>query len=41
MQTNRLTTELKIMQHNMLSWTRERAIELSNYYNTVKPDIIY
>ena len=40
MQTNRLITELKIIQHNVLSWTRERAIELSNYYNTVKPDII-
>ena len=40
MQTNRLIKELKIIQHNVLSWTRERAIELSNYYNTVKPDII-
>ena len=40
MQTNRLITELKIIQHNVLSWTRERAIELSNYYNAVKPDII-
>ena len=32
--------ELKIIQHNVLHWTRERAIELSNYYRTMNADIV-
>ena len=32
--------EVKIIQHNVLHWTRERAIELSNYYRTMNADIV-
>ena len=31
---------LLIIQHNVHTWTDERAIELSNYYNLHNPDII-
>ena len=36
----RLYNNLLIIQHNVHTWTDERAIELSNYYNLHNPDII-
>ena len=32
--------KLKIIQHNVLYWTRERAIEPSNHYRTMDADIV-
>ena len=32
--------ELKIIQHNVLYWTKVRAIELCNLYNRLNPDLI-
>ena len=32
--------ELKIVQHHVLHWTHERAIELSNYYRTMNDDMV-
>ena len=36
----RLYNNLLIIQHNVHTWTDERAIELSKYYNLHNPDII-
>ena len=33
-------TELKIILHNVLAWTKERRNELTNYYNREQPDVI-
>ena len=35
-----LLQEIKIMQHNVHHWSRERAIELCNYCRRENPDII-
>ena len=35
-----LIQDLKIIQHNVLCWTKERSIELSNYYRQENPDVI-
>ena len=35
-----LIQDLKIIQHNVLCWTNERSVELSNYYRQENPDII-
>ena len=35
-----LIQDLKIIQHNVLCWTKERSIELCNYYHQENPDII-
>ena len=35
-----LIQDLKIIQHNVLCWTNDRSIELSNYYCQENPDII-
>ena len=35
-----LLQEIKIIQHNVHHWSRERAIELGNYYRREDPDII-
>ena len=35
-----LIQDHKIIQHNVLCWTNERSIELSNYYRQENPDII-
>ena len=35
-----LYKDLTIMQHNVMHWTPDRAIELANFYNKLKPDII-
>ena len=35
-----LMEEVKIMQHNVMSWTHERSIELGNYYGKEQPTII-
>ena len=35
-----LYNNLLIIQHNVHTWTDEKAIELSNYYNLHNPDII-
>ena len=40
MHNNVLYQELKIIQHNVLTWTKERSIELANPYNRNNPDII-
>ena len=31
---------VKIVQHNVMFWTKERAVELSNYYHLENPDFI-
>ena len=36
----RLYNNLLIIQHNVHTWTDERAIELFNYYNLHNPDVI-
>ena len=36
----RLYNNISIIQHNVHTWTDERAIELSNYYNLHNPDVI-
>ena len=33
-------TELKIILHNVLAWTKERRNELTNYYYREQPDVI-
>ena len=35
-----LIQDLKIIQHNVLCWTKERSIELCNYYRQENPDVI-
>ena len=40
MHNNVLYQELKIIQHNVLTWTKERSVELANLYNRNNPDII-
>ena len=40
MNNNILQQEFTIIQHNVLHWTYERAIKLSNLYNRYSPDII-
>ena len=35
-----LIQDLKIIQHNVLCWTKDRSIELCNYYHQENPDII-
>ena len=40
MNNNVLYQELKIIQHNVLTWTKERSIELANFYNRNNPDTI-
>ena len=37
---NRTLKQLKIIQHNVLTWTVERCKELGNYFNRENPDII-
>ena len=37
---NNLIQDLKIVQHNVLHWTKERSMELANYYRQENPDII-
>ena len=37
---NNLVQDIKIIQHNVLHWTKERSVELSNYYRYENPDII-
>ena len=32
--------DIKIIQHNVHHWSRERAIELGNYYRQENPDVI-
>ena len=32
--------DIKIIQHNVQHWSRERAIELGNYYRKENPDVI-
>ena len=32
--------DIKILQHNVQHWSRERAIELGNYYRRENPDVI-
>ena len=32
--------DIKIVQHNVKCWTRDRSIELCNYYRQENPDII-
>ena len=32
--------DIKIVQHNVMYWTKERAIELCNYYRHENPDLI-
>ena len=36
----RLYNNILIIQHNVHTWTDERAIELYNYYNLHNPDVI-
>ena len=38
--SNNLIQDIKIVQHNVMCWTPERAIELSDYYRLENPDII-
>ena len=38
--SNNLIQDIKIVQHNVMCWTPERAMELSNYYRLENPDII-
>ena len=33
-------TQLKIIQQNIIKWTRERAVELSMYYNREQADVV-
>ena len=35
-----LIQDLRIVQHNVMCWTRDRSIELCNYYRQENPDII-
>ena len=35
-----LLQEIKILQHNVQHWSKERAVELGNYYRKEDPDII-
>ena len=35
-----LIQDLKIVQHNVMCWTKDRSIELCNYYRQENPDII-
>ena len=35
-----LIQEVKILQHNVQHWSKERAIELGNYYRKENPDIL-
>ena len=35
-----LIQDLKIVQHNVMCWTKNRSIELCNYYRQENPDII-
>ena len=35
-----LITDLKIVQHNVMCWTRDRSIELCNHYRQENSDII-
>ena len=37
---NNLVQDIKIIQHNVLHWTKERSVELSNYYRSENPHII-
>ena len=37
---NRTIKQLKIIQHNVLTWTVKRHKELGNYFNRENPDII-
>ena len=37
---NNLIQDIKIIQHNVMHWTKERSIELSNYYRPKNLDII-
>ena len=37
---NNLIQDLKIVQHNVLHWTKDRSTELANYYRQENPDII-
>ena len=37
--SNNLIQDIKIVQHNVMCWTPERAIELSKYYLLENPDI--
>ena len=35
-----LIQDIKIIQHNVMHWTTERAVELCNYYRHENPDLI-
>ena len=35
-----LLQDIKIIQHNVMHWTKERAVELCNYYRHENPDLI-
>ena len=35
-----LIQDIKIVQHNVMHWTTERAVELCNYYHHENPDLI-
>ena len=37
---NNLIQDVRIIQHNVMHWTKERPVELSNYYRSENPDII-
>ena len=37
---NNLIQDIKIIPHNVMHWTKERSIKLSNYYRPENPDII-
>ena len=37
---NNLIQDLKIVQHNILHWTKDRSTELANYYRQENLDII-
>ena len=32
--------DIKIIQHNVMHWTKDRAVELCNYYRQENPDLI-
>ena len=35
-----LMQDIKIIQHNVQHWSRERSIELGNFYRKENPDVI-
>ena len=35
-----LIQDIKIIQHNVMHWAKERAVELCNYYRHENPDLI-